>query len=801
MTARRPPCRARCAVLVLAGALACAAGPSHAAPTARLDRGDAVVVLDRAERATADGRVEEVGLPDTVQASLGAGHVQVGWRADLVSTAGRAGWAIYLSGVRGHVRIALNGQPLLDTLTEPAGPPPRAINRLRLVDLPPHLMHEGANRIEITLRGERGVSLSRIALGAQQALRDARDRKALAMVYGPAVVAALITCLGLSVLLIWLRRRQEPIYGYFGIASVAWGLHTAWTVSPHELIPGHHGDVWWTTLYAFLVAMLSIFCLRFSGHVLPRIERAVRWAVGTLPLLLYASIALGWHDAVDMLVRLAMVVGVFIALGAVARQAWRLRDLDHAMLVLAGLVAAAFGLRDWVVSESGIDNLPVTLTAYAGVPFVVLLAWILIDRFVKTKESLEALNRELESRVASQSAALVSALDHMRAARDWAERANRGKTGFLAAASHDLRQPIHALGLYMGALRQRPLEAAAREIVDRMDGSVEALESLLNALLDISRIDAGALQPQPRAFDLGALLHRLADECAPDAAARALRLSVRLVGPAPAVAWADPLLVERVLRNLMANAVKYTATGGVLVSCRPRGAGGSAPRWRVEVWDTGPGIAPDEQERVFDEFYQAGNPQRDRRGGLGLGLSIVRRLAHLMKLPLALHSRPGHGTRFVLDLPLSHEPVEAADGAEAELPLEGLTVAVVEDDAEVRAATRALLLGWGCRVLVGADAEEVLRLARAQGARAQAIVADLRLHGGRDGLGEIALLRAAFGAAVPALLVSGDSAPERVRMMQDSGLPWLAKPLPVARLRSWLAQAVTPAPPSLEVVP
>lgn len=802
MTDRCPALRhVRHAVLVAAGVLCCVALRAAEWPLARLEHDLGAAVVEHAERARAGRAAEVVALPDTVEAAEADEIVEVSWRVGLRTEASRSGWALYLSGVRGHVRIALNGQPLLDTITEPLGPPMRGINRLRLVDLPPYLLRTGDNQLEITLKARGSVSLSRIALGAQQALRAERDRKALALVYGPAVVAALIGCLGLSVLLIWLRRRQEPVYGYFGVASVAWGVHTAWTVAPHELLPGIHRPVWWTTLYAFLVVMLSIFCLRFAGRVQPRVERAAQWSVALLPPVLYASVALGVHDAVDTLVRLAMVMGVFTALGVVARQAWRARDLDNALLVLAGLVAAAFGARDWWVAESGRDNLPVMLTVYAGVPFVLLLAWILIDRFVETQVSLEALNRELESRVAGQSAALVTALDHMRAARDWAERSNRGKTSFLAAASHDLRQPIHALGLYMGALRQRALEPRAREIVDRMDGSVAALESLMNSLLDISRIDAGALIPQPRAFDLGALVLRVADEFAADAAARGLRFSARIAAAAgPAVAWADPLLVERVLRNLIANAIKYTRRGGVLVTCRVRRDDEGDPRlWRVEIWDTGPGIAPEERERVFEEFYQGGNAQRDRGGGLGLGLSIVRRLAQLMRLPLTLHSRPGQGTRFVLDLPVSSvQPAEDAT-AFGEQPLAGLAVAVVEDDAEVRTATCRLLQGWGCDVLEGVDADQVLQHARARGLVPAAVVADLRLLDGRDGLGEIAALRAALGDALPALVVSGDTAPERVRMLQDSGLPWLSKPLPAARLRSWLAQVARPVSPMPEV--
>ncbi len=626
-------------------------------------------------------------------------------------------------------------------------------------------------------------------LGGYDTLHDLRNDKTYWMSSAPSVVAAMITFMGLSVLLIWARRRTETIYLHFGVASVAWGLHTAWSVSSQSLLPDPHETVWWTALYAFVVAMLAIFSLRFAGYQARRTERALLWAAGLAPLWLYLGVAIGEASGFSTALRLGMVLVAFGGMAGVALAAVRRRSIDAALLVVAGVAAAGLGARDWWVFTFGDDILPVQMVPFAGLPFVLLVTWFLIDRFVRTNESLETLNRDLESRVASQGEALTLALDNMRTARDGAERANRGKTTFLAAASHDLRQPIHALGLYMGSLRQRPLEAAARDIVDRMQGSVAALESLLNALLDISRIDAGVLVPQPRAFDLGALLHRLADEFAHEAAARALRFSSRVGGAGTARALADPMLVERVLRNLIANAVKYTRSGGVLVTCRLRGAGGPSPKWRVEIWDTGPGIAPDEQERVFDEFYQAGDPERDRRGGLGLGLSIVRRLARLMDLPLALHSRLHRGTRFVLDLPAYMQAMCTAAVTEEQMTMPNMVVAVIDDDAEVLDAMRTLLHSWHCDVLDGFDADAVLRLVGAGRPAPWAVVADLRLLEGRDGVTEIARLRAAFGAALPALLVSGDSAPERVRMMQESGLPWLAKPVSPARLRSWLSQA------------
>jgi signal transduction histidine kinase len=781
---------AAAAMLALCCLRAAAQEPAACTPVpalhmAAVNPAQAPFEVDSAERVARDGSTERVHLPDEAEANPGDAFVERRYQVPIDAPA----QSLYLPAVFGHLRLALNGEVLLDTITEPLGPEPRSSKRQRLLSLPPCLLRPSGNRVDITLRSTRYVGLPKVTLGGYDRLHDMRNDKTLWMSTAPAIAASMMAFLGASVLLIWARRPSETIYLFFGVASLAWSLHTAWTVASTVWLPQPHAAVWWTSLYAFVVAMLVIFSLRFAGYRWPRAERTLLWGAALAPVLLYLGVALDALHRFDTALRLAMVLTAIAGLAAVAAVALRERSIGSALLLVAAIAAVGLGARDWVVFSFSEDLMPVQWAPFAGLPFVVLVTWFLIDRFVLANESLEAFNRELEERVRAKSAQLMTALDHMRAARDWAETANRGKTGFLAAASHDLRQPIHALGLYMGSLRHRPLEAGAREIVDRMDGSVAALESLLNALLDISRIDAGVLVPQPRAFDLGALLHRLGDEFSGEAAERGLRFSVRVGGTGRASATADPMLVERVLRNLIANAVKYTCAGGVLVTCRPHGAGGTAPQWRVEVWDTGPGIAPDEQERVFDEFYQAGNPERDRRAGLGLGLSIVRRLARLMKLPLALHSRPGRGSRFVLDLPaFTHAlcGVVATDEREA---LPRTVIAVIDDDAEVRDAMRSLLLSWQCEVLDGADADDVMRAVRAGHATPRAVVADLRLRGGRDGVTEVARLREAFGADLPALLVSGDSAPERVRAMQDSGLPWLAKPVSPARLRSWLTRA------------
>jgi len=365
--------------------------------------------------------------------------------------------------------------------------------------------------------------------------------------------------------------------------------------------------------------------------------------------------------------------------------------------------------------------------------------------------------------------------------------ANLAKTRFLAAASHDLRQPVQALALNMAALELETVTPVQGHLVQRMGRSLQALSQMFDVLLDISRLDAGivpvALQPLP----LRALLLRLRDDLATTAAARGLRVRLWLPsGLSAFVTQSDPVLLERCLRNLLDNAVKYTPQGDVLLALRPR-----AGCWQLEVWDTGIGMTPEVQAKAFDEFYQADNPERDRARGLGLGLAIVQRLARLLGHGLALQSQPGRGTRVVLQLPQVDEPLAAADRTPAAAgPAAGpLCVAVVDDDAEVRDSLAALLQRWGHEVLAGADTAAVLQAWQASGCRpVQALITDLRLRGGLDGLQVAAALRQAWRGDLPALVITGDVAPERLQLLRDSGLAWLPKPVMPMRLRGWLQQ-------------
>ncbi len=472
--------------------------------------------------------------------------------------------------------------------------------------------------------------------------------------------------------------------------------------------------------------------------------------------------------------------GALASLGlVVAFMGWRQR---RATLVLAGalmLVAALLLVLGFIAAPWG---------ALLLLPSLALTLW-LSHRALRALQAGRSQQADLLQRLAGRDAELDQARAQMQQAQAGAEAADQAKARFLAAASHDLRQPAHALGLYTAALRAGPLAPQQAELAERMQGSLAALDTLFAALMDVSRMDAGAVVPQWDTVALAPLLHRLADEWAPQAEARGLRLALHLSDPG-ATSVTDPVLLERVLRNLLANAVKYTSRGGVLLACRLRTGADGQRHHRIEVWDSGEGIAPAEQERVFEEFYQAGPGLEQARGtrpGLGLGLAIVQRLVRLLQLRVVLRSHSGRGSVFMVDglAPAGVAPQAVAAARREMRRLAGLRVVVLEDDAEVRDAMRRLLRLWDCEVIDGASAADLQpRLVSPP----HAVVADLRLADGRNGAEELRLLQSAWPAAVPVLWISGETAPDGLRGLLPAGAEVLTKPVSPARLRAWLEQ-------------
>jgi signal transduction histidine kinase len=371
----------------------------------------------------------------------------------------------------------------------------------------------------------------------------------------------------------------------------------------------------------------------------------------------------------------------------------------------------------------------------------------------------------------------------LRERKEEAETATRAKSRFLAAASHDLRQPTHALGMFVARLAQLSADDESKRVVAGLDASVRALQDMLDALLDLSKLEAEVVPVRLLAFPLDGVFEQVRAAFATDAAAKGLRLRLRPTG-----AWvqSDPIVLHRILLNLVSNAVRYTEHGTVLVACRTAADGQSV---RIEVRDSGIGISKEHQQKVFGEFYQVGNLERDRTKGLGLGLSIVERSCRLLGHGLTMRSQPGCGTRFCVTVPLaSAEPDNPSESAPDSVPLDelaGLQVLVVEDDSLGSTALADLLQSWGCGVLL-ADGQQTACDRLRQGPAPDVIVSDYRLRDGHHGIGTVRLLREIAGRPIPACLMSGDTDTDVMLQAKAAGLVLLHKPVRPAKLRNLL---------------
>ncbi|MEJ2566575.1 MAG: transporter substrate-binding domain-containing protein [Gammaproteobacteria bacterium] len=425
--------------------------------------------------------------------------------------------------------------------------------------------------------------------------------------------------------------------------------------------------------------------------------------------------------------------------------------------------------RKWVGLQSGswkptreqVIAFTVALTV-AG--FGVTLAW----------------NRQLRRKVEFSTQELRASEEEARTAREAAEQATRAKTDFLAAASHDLRQPLHAMSLQIGQLKELLQDENAEGVLAQISNSQFALSDILNALLDISHLDAGTLKPNMTHFPLAQLFTRLENEFTSLAREHDVGLRLRSTR---AWLYSDATLLYRVLANLVDNAIKHSRAPGVLIAARRRG-----DRWRIEVWDCGPGIPAEQQQAIFDKFVQLDNRGRDRRKGLGLGLSIVQRLNQLLGYQLRLISRMGRGTCFRLAVP-EGVPLPRQNGApltheERGYRLQGAVVLVVDDDPDVLAATRDLLTSWTCAVLTADSLEDAVRVAADE--EIDVIIADYRLADGHTGLEVIETLNEKGGRRSKAVIITGDVNPEELSRLRGSRYPVLSKPVAPVTLRSLL---------------
>jgi len=365
------------------------------------------------------------------------------------------------------------------------------------------------------------------------------------------------------------------------------------------------------------------------------------------------------------------------------------------------------------------------------------------------------------------------------AAQEAAEQADRDKSRFLAAASHDLRQPLHALGLFLESLQRSPLNDHQRTVLGHAHAASGAAAEMLTTLLDYSRLEAGVVKVRPDAFAVQPLLTALEQEFGAQADTAGLVYRTRETS---AAAYADRSLVGLVMHNFISNALRYTTEGGVLIACRTRGK-----RLALEVWDTGQGIPRSEWDNIFKEFHQLGNPERDRRKGLGL--AIVQRLAREMHTSVQVLSQPGRGSVFRLWLDrwqgaLEDEAAPAPDARS----LVGLKVLAIDDDEAVRMGMRSLLQSWGCQCITAESGAQALDCL--EELTPDLIITDFRLRHEETGKQVLQALRAYLGAPVPAIIMTGDTSPQRLRDAQSTSALLLHKPVSTSQLHSAMVQLV-----------
>ena len=472
---------------------------------------------------------------------------------------------------------------------------------------------------------------------------------------------------------------------------------------------------------------------------------------------------------------------------SVRRSLWAMTGLGAALIALAAFGAIRYGRRIAApirrLSEAAAaldDGRPVPAPKPGAVSELNDLATVL----ALAGERLHAATAEREQLL----------IEEARGRRE-AELANGAKARFLAAASHDLRQPFQAMRLYHYLLNESLAGERDRDNLARLGRAMESGEALLNALLDVSTLEAGTVRPQVTDVPLDDILDAKLGEVRGLALEKGLEIRFR---PCRETVRSDPMLLGRIVGNLLANAVRYTNAGGILLACRRRRG-----HLRIEVWDTGIGIPLDKLSAVFEDFVQLDNSARDHRQGLGLGLSVVQRTAHLLGHPLTVRSRPGRGSLFAVTVPLT-----ASDGTRA-APCRpsvqrlgygrSLRILLVEDHADQRAALRRILEDAGHRVTSAADGPSALAAVEKLDERPDAVVSDYRLPGPHNGAELVALVAQRVGRPLPGIIVTGDTDPERLRDAARSGCILLHKPIAPADLQEVVAAAAMESETGLPV--
>ncbi len=697
-------------------------------------------------------------------------------------------WAVRIDALCRQHRIAIN-QVLLAT-TSPEHHLPGKMTPA-LIDIPFGALRPGLNQLRIEVSCAYQGGLTQPAVAPKAELLPGYQRQLIFHTNMPLAMNMAGMAFALFLLMLWWLRGEDASMGLLSaITFVICLSNSAYYIAD---------DLQWSPIFtswlhymAYVVAstMFGLFILAFTQTQHPLLKRILTVSLGVLTVLGLVALPYdpqlvtlrAWSQGPMMLMSLPCVV-------ILLRSARRQSPLSLLGFAACSIPMVVLSMHDYYFIRL-LGDPSARHWGPVGYPLALPgLYLVLAERFASVMRQIERANQTLERRVAERTADLAAA--------------NAAKSDFLAAASHDLRQPMVAIGLITGMLRERARDPDMQAMTGRLSEAVESMEDLLRRLLDLSRLEAGAVEFNPQAVSLQALFNAILTHEMEPAKAKGIALRLRAT---PIQVHTDPVLLEQILRNLVGNAVRYTDKGRVLVVARRRGH-----RCLIQVWDTGIGIATQDQRRIFDDFVQLGNPGRNVHGGLGLGLALVQRASRLLGGDIHLRSVPGRGSCFAITLPLVHSreprlpwlqtrPAPAAPPmalplappaaamarvADQDRPLVGIKVVILEDDRAVRMALERRLAAWGALVIALSSLAELdNELQRIH--QPHLLLTDLSLG---DGTG-LQAIEKAQGAwpGLRAIIITGDTAAHQLQALADCGAPVLHKPFKVEELLSVLVR-------------
>jgi signal transduction histidine kinase len=647
-----------------------------------------------------------------------------------------------------------------------------------LIELPVNVLLAGDNDIEIDVRMNpfRKPGIAPLQAGPLVDMRDDFDHWSELTVDLPQTLNMSVAGMALFLLLAWRARPRDVIFGYFGcLMLVMCGRNALYFV---ETIGWPAPVVDWLFFAAQTVGTyyITLFGMSYANIPVQRFRWPLRFMGFGIPVIALGTMGTPYLDVLRLVAYPMLMLCGIVIVCRVVMVAWTRHWIEAIAMTLGPVGTFISVAHDYLFLTPYLDVTALYWTPYCAPIIFLGFALTLMRKFIDAMNLSERMNITLEERVAERTRAL--------------EAANQSKTRFLASASHDLRQPTAAIGLLVSLLRQQATAPEVKELINMLDEAVASMESLLVGLLDISRLDAGAVKPEFQSVCLHDVFQavRVHEKSAADAKGLSLRFRLPK-GPhgSQLMVLTDPMLLHGVLRNLVANAIRYTQSGGVLVAARRRGK----HRVRIEVWDTGIGIAPDQLGRIFEEFYQVGNAARDRSRGIGLGLAIVRRTASVLGEQVTVKSRQGRGSCFAIELPLNLVSTRrAATPVAPTQPLNGRVIWLVEDDILLRRAIGEMLHNWGARTRTWPDGESMLDELPAllnhgdEHNIPDTLITDYRLPG-INGLHLVQTLDVHLktqGHRLQTLIISGDTDPAEIARLSASGQEVLAKPFRSERL-------------------